>query len=129
MMPVKIKLIRSIEYLHSTPEGEIDFEKSKEILVELAKAKRPPADFNVLMDFRRAQMKLSTADIYFLAAELANYEHTFLNKIAILVLPGLDFDKSEFFELCSKNRGLNVDTFSNFEDAMQWFYDSNDRAA
>jgi len=42
----------------------------------------------------------------------------------VLILPGLDFDKAEFFELCSKNRGYNVDVFTNYEDAIQWFYEN-----
>ena len=123
-MPPKIKLIRSVEYLNISPEGDIDLEKSKQLLAELAKAKRPPADYDIILDFRRAQVKLSTTDIWYLAAELVKYENTFRDKVAVLILPGLDFDKAEFFELCSKNRGYNVDVFTNYEDAIQWFYEN-----
>lgn len=124
-MTTKIKLIRSVEYLHTSPKGEINFQKSKKMLAELAMAKRPPADFDILLDFRRAQLNLSTADIYYLAAELANHNHTYRDKVAILVLPGLDFDNSEFFELCAQNRGFNVETFTNYEDAVQWFLEND----
>ncbi|HMA76983.1 MAG TPA: hypothetical protein VKO43_06725 [Candidatus Krumholzibacteriaceae bacterium] len=123
-MSPKIKLIRSVEYLHSSPEGEIDMEKSKQFLAELAKAKRPPADYDIILDLRRAQVKLSTTDIWYLAAELMKYKNTFRDKLALLVLPGLDFDRAEFFELCSKNRGYNVDVFTNYENAIQWFYEN-----
>lgn len=122
-MTKKIKLIRSVEYLHTSPEGKIDFQQSKKILADLAKAKRPPADFDILLDFRRAQWVLSTADIYYLAAELDKHDHTYRDKVAILVLPGLDFDNSEFFELCAQNRGFNVETFTNYEEAVQWFFE------
>lgn len=124
-MTTKVKLIRSVEYLQTTPEGEVNFEKSKSILADLAKTKRPPADFDILLDFRRAQWILSTTDIYYLAAELVNHENTYRDKVAVLVLPGLNFDNSEFFELCSQNRGFNVKTFTNYEEAVQWFFENN----
>lgn len=123
-MTTKIKLIRSVEYLQTSPEGEINFDKSKMVLAEMAKAKRPPADFDILLDFRRAQWILSTADIYYLAAELGKHNHTYRDKVAVLVLPGNNFDKSEFFELCAQNRGFNVETFTNYEEAVQWFFEN-----
>jgi len=123
-MTTKIKLVRSIEYLHTSPTGEVDLERSKQLLVDLAKAKRPPADYDIILDFRRSQLKLSTTDIWYLAADLVNHDHTFKDKVAVLILPGLDFDKAKFFELCSKNRGLNVEVFTNYEDAVQWLYEN-----
>lgn len=125
-MSTKIKLIRSVEYLQTSPKGEINFDQSKKMLAKLAKAKRPPADFDILLDFRRAQWILSTADIYYLAAELGKHNHTYRDKVAILVLPGLNFDNSEFFRLCAQNRGFNVETFTNYEEAVQWFFENND---
>ena len=123
-MPTKIKLIRAIEYLQTSPEGEVDFEKTKQILIDIAAAKKNPADYDVLLDFRRVQLKLATTDIYYLAAELAKHNNTFRDKVAVLVLPGANFEKSEFFELCSRNRGFLVDCFTNYEDAVQWFFES-----
>lgn len=36
---------------------------------------------------------------------------------------------TKFFELCSKNRGLNIDVFTNYEDVIQWFYDDRHSAS
>lgn len=44
-MLTKIKLIRAVEYLQISQEGGVDFEKSK--------AKRTPADNDVILDFRK----------------------------------------------------------------------------
>lgn len=122
-MPTKFKLIRSVEYLQTDANEDIDLEASKQMLIEIAKAKRPLADFDLLLDFRRIQLKLNTVEIYFLASELHLHGDTFCDKVAILVLPGLNFEKAEFFELCAKNRGFKVDCFTNYEDAVQWFYE------
>lgn len=121
-MAAKLKIIRARDFMQSTQEGEVDFERSKKILVEVARAKRPPADFDVLIDLRRAQWRLSTTDIYCLAEELSSHGDAFRSKLAILVLPGDTFDQAEFFELCAKNRGFPVDTFTNYEDAILWFF-------
>ena len=122
-MTTPIRLIRSVEYLYTSPEGDIDFEKSKQVLADLALAKRLPADYDIILDFRRTQCKLSTTNIWFLAAELAKHDDTFRNKVAVLISPGSNPDNAEFFELCSKNRGFNVDVFTNHEDAIQWLYE------
>ena len=122
-MSTKINLIRSIEYLYSSPEGKIDLEKSKQILTDLAKAKQSPADYDIILDFRRSQLKLSTTDLWYLAAELVNHNNAFREKVAVLILPDLNFEKAEFFELCSRNRGFNINVFTNYEDAVQWFYE------
>jgi hypothetical protein len=124
-MSAKIKLIRAIEYLQTSPEGEINFEQSKQLLTELAKAKNAPADYDVLLDFRRVQLNLSTPEIYFLAAELEKHDHTFHSKVAVLVLPGANFNEVEFLKLCSQNRGFMIKNFTNYEDAVQWFYEED----
>ena len=123
-MPTKIKLIKAVEYLHISPDGEIDFEKSKQLLIEIAKSKKFPADYDLILDFRHVQFRLTTADIYFLAAELLKHRDAFKNKIAVLFLPGANIEKAEFFELCSQNRGFNVDIFTNYEDAVDWLFES-----
>ncbi len=122
-MSAKINLIRSIKYLCTSPKGKIDLEKSKQILTDLAKEKQPPADYDIILDFRLCQLNLSTTDLWYLAAELVNHNNAFQDKVAVLTLPGLNFEKAEFFELCSKNRGLDIDVFTDYEDAVQWFYE------
>jgi hypothetical protein len=41
---------------------------------------------------------------------------------AILVKPRSDLEIPEFSGLCSRNRGIIVDVFTDYEDAIQWFY-------
>lgn len=44
MMAVKIKIIRSIDYLSVSDNDTVDFEEGITYLVELAKPKNPPAN-------------------------------------------------------------------------------------
>jgi len=121
-MATKIKIIRSVDYLSISNEGTIEFEESKKNLAALAEPKRPPADYELLLDFRRTQWILSTDEIYSLVQELISAPDSFRDKIALLLLPGVNFDRSYFQELCADNRGVEIRTFTNYEDAVDWFY-------
>jgi len=121
-MAIKIKIIRSVDYLSVTDGGTIDFEESKAKLASLAEPKRPPADYELLLDFRRTQWILTTEEIYAFALSLIQAPDSFRDKLAILVLPGVNFDRGQFQELSAEIKGTELRTFSNYEDAIQWFY-------
>jgi len=121
-MAIKIKIIRSVDYLYVNDDGSIEFEESKKKLASLAEPKRPPADYELLLDFRRTQWILSTDEIYTLVEALMNAPDSFRDKIALLLLPGVNFDGPYFRELISDTTGTEVRTFSNYEDAIEWFY-------
>jgi hypothetical protein len=120
-MATKIKIIRSVDYLSVNDDGTIEFEESKKALASLAEPKRPPADYEMLLDFRRTQWILSTDEIYELLLAIINAPDSFRDKIALLLLPGVNFDSGYFQELCSVNKGIEVRPFSNYEDAIHWF--------
>ena len=121
-MAIKIKIIRSVDYLSLSDDGTIEFEESKKKLSEMAEPKRPPADYELLLDFRRTQWVLSTEEIYSFVKALINVPDSFRDNIALLLLPGVNFDNTYFHELCSENKGIDVQTFTNYENAIQWFY-------
>jgi len=120
-MATKIKIVTTSDFLEVTPGGLIDTSTSKQLLVDIAKTETPPADYDLLIDFRDTRWKMSSVDIYELASELTRYGNTFRRKVAILVLPGLNFEPAAFLQLCSHNRGFSVDAFTNFESAIRWF--------
>jgi hypothetical protein len=121
-MAIKIKIIRSVDYLSVSDNGAIEFEESKKKLSGMAEPKRPPADYELLLDFRRTQWILSTDEIHALVLALINAPDAYRDKMALLVLPGVNFDRAYFQELISENKGTEVGTFTNYEDAVQWFY-------
>lgn len=121
-MATKIKIIRSVDYLSVSDENVIDFEDSRKKLSALAEPKRPPADYELLLDFRRTQWILSTDEIYYLVEALAKAPDSFRDKVALLLLPGVNFDRVYFQELCAEIKEIELRTFSNFEDAISWFY-------
>lgn len=69
---------------------------------------------------------MSTFDVYQLASELYQHGDTFRRKVAVLVLPGVNFDPASFLETCSINRGFSVYAFTDFETAIRLLLSSND---
>ncbi len=94
------------------------------------------AQTEVLLDLRDIDCQLSTTDIFELAEHMAfpNPALDTHRKIAVLVSGHLSFDHARFFELCARNRGVNVQAFDEYEAADEWLYaelppDPNEHAA
>ena len=121
-MATKIKIIRSVDYLSVRDDGTIDFDESRDLLKALAEPKRPPADYEILLDFRRTQWILSTEEIFELIQALFSIPDSYREKIALLVLPGVNFNKETFTEMCEGYAEITIGTFTNYEDAIHWFY-------
>jgi hypothetical protein len=119
-MATKIKIITGKEFLEVTTDGIIDITTSRKLIVDVAAAETSPVDYELLVDFRDTQSALSITDVYQLAAELVRHGNAFRRKVALLVLPGVNFDQASFFETCAHNRGFSVNAFTDYEKAMRW---------
>jgi hypothetical protein len=122
----KIKIIPAKEFLEVTPDGIINITTSRQLLIDIAKAEHHPVDYELLIDFRDTQDQLGIVDVYELAAQLCTHGDTFRRKVALLVPPGVNFDRARFFETCSQNRGFSVNAFTEYEKAMRWLLSDED---
>ena len=120
-MATKIKIVTTKDFLEVTPDGLINIATSSQLLVDIARAEHHPVDYDLLIDFRDTEWDMTTTDLYQLARELTLHGNTFRRKVAVLVLPGVDFDSASFLETCSHNRGFQVNAFTDFESAIRWF--------
>jgi hypothetical protein len=126
-MATKIKFISSSEFIEVTADGIINLATSRQLLLDIARAEHSPADHELLIDFRDTKNQLSIADVYQLAAELCQHGDTFRGKVALLVLPGVNFNHASFFETCSHNRGYLVNAFTDYEKALRWILSEEDQ--
>jgi hypothetical protein len=118
-MPSHLTIIRASDFLVATPHGQVDFERSKRILLKIAAASASLVAHEILLDVRDAQIELSAGDLWYLAAELGYPHMPFRGKIAVLCsLAGSD--QADFFALCAQNRGFRVRAFTSFEEAVEW---------
>jgi len=122
-MATDIRIVHARDFIKATPEGRLDFEESKRVIVEVASVASQLGDFEVLIDCRKADVQMSAAELWHLAAELSRLRQSFARRTAVLV-PVERFDSEEFFSLCSHNRGLRVEAFVSYEDAIDWLSDS-----
>jgi len=117
-MPTHVKLIRAKDFIRATANGDLDLDESRRLLIEIVSAGGSLGDYDVLVDTRNAKSKLSTADVWHLAAELGKVRQGFAGRTAILCAIER-FDKAKFFALCADIRGFQVRAFISFEDAME----------
>jgi len=118
-MPTNVRIIHAHDFIKTTPEGQLNLERSKKELVEVASASAPLVDYGIILDTRKAEVAMSVTELWLLAAELTKFRKAFSRNTAVLC-PLEKFDYAEFFALCAKNRGLQVRAFTSFEDAIEW---------
>ncbi len=63
-MPTDIRIIHAQDFIRATPEGQLDFEKSKELLVEVASASVHLVDYAIILDTRNAQSEMSVTYLW-----------------------------------------------------------------
>ena len=118
-MPTDIRIIHAHDFIKATPEGQLDFERAKEALLEIASASSALADYEIILDTRKAQPIMSVFDLWYLALELQKLGKPFSRKTAVLC-PLERFDSAKFFTVCAQNRHLQIRAFTSFEDAIEW---------
>jgi hypothetical protein len=128
-MTSNLKIIRLRELISFKMNGDLDFSKSKGKLQEIVNVNSAFANYNVLIDTRGAEVHLSLSQIFDIAKELAKIVHDgsplgWVAKIAILC-PFSDFEYAKFLELCSQNRGLNMQVFTDFEKMFSWISETS----
>lgn len=119
-MATKIKILTAKDFIEVTPDGIVNIASSRKLLADIAKAENKPADYELLIDFRDTESRLDVKDLYQLASELSEHGDVFRRKVALLVMPGINFNQASFFETCSHNRGFKVDAFNDYEKAIRW---------
>lgn len=118
-MPTSIRIVHARDFVRATTDGAFDFETAKKLLIEIASATSHLADYEMLLDTRKAQVAMSVTDLWYLATEVVRRREAFSRKTAVLCPVG-EFDFAAFFALCAENRGLWIKAFTSFEDAIEW---------
>jgi hypothetical protein len=118
-MPSDIRIIRAHEFIQAAPEGRVDLEQAKRVLIEVASASAPSDDYDVILDARNVQFEMDAADLWDLAAELHKVRQAFSRRTAVLV-PQQRSDYAGFFAVCAQERGFDLSAFTHLGDAMEW---------
>ncbi len=125
-MPLSLHVIHAKEFVKMTPDGELDFDSTRDLLIKVVSIETKASELEILVDFRHARANLTTTDIWYLAEALDEKRTLFRRKMALLISKDGNFDNAKFFELCATNRGLDVGAFNSYEDAITWLFPSSE---
>jgi len=105
-----------------TASGTADLAASKAALKSLADDPDFLQDYEVLLDWRDIDCKMSVTDVFEIATFLANPKTKLPThkKIAILVSGRHAFDHAKFLEICATNRGVALYAFEDYAKANEW---------
>ena len=121
-MAAKIKTYKIKDLLRINEMGEIDFERSRILVSEIAHAAASHTDHNIFVDLRDTVVTSSNmTDLLQLAMEMALYKSLFRNKIASLVPDEEErIAIAERFKACLDIEGFEYSFFTDFESAIEW---------
>ena len=124
-MDLQLHIIHASDFLRACPTGELDLECSKQLLLTLAAANKPPADRDILIDLRTASgAQLETGEMVALVRVMVDHLASFQHKIALLLPPDAPGYRAGLMEHLADSRGFNVEVFKDFEQALTWLMSS-----
>ena len=121
----RLKIYKMKDFLRLTESGEIDVNRSKEIVRQLAIVAGFHVEYNILLDLRGTAIKEeSMGSALEVALEIAQYKSAFKGKLANL-LPGDEKRLSMARQLRTLMHieGFQYEIFTNFEGAVEWLSD------
>jgi len=119
-MARKIRIVNARDFVSAKPDGTLNLEEGEQLLREVVGISDPLGEeFDILVDTRDAVSALSATDLWFLADRLLRHPKTFAGRTAILC-PDERFDHAAFFALCAESKGIDMQAFTSYEEAMNW---------
>ena len=124
-----IKVYKVNDFIRKTETGNIDLERSKKIVRELALAAGLHANHNILVDLRETTVSAAASieDVMKVALEFGSYVSSFKNKIANIIP---DDPKrmviANRFKACMDIQGFEYELFTDYESAIEWLSTTKD---
>jgi hypothetical protein len=107
-----------------TESGELDLDRSIDIVRQLATEANYHQDHNVILDLRETSVNVSMGDIIQISMEFASYHQVFKNKIAVIIPDTEERLKiATRFKTCMDMQGFQFEQFTDFEAAIEWLSD------
>jgi len=121
-MNKQYKVYKGLEFIRKTTHGEIDIEKSKNIVREIALAASSHSVNNIILDLRDTKTVLNFGDLLAVTMEFQEYPQALDGKIAVIIPKEEKRIKNvEFMKQTMTLKGLSMEYFFNYEDAIDWF--------
>ena len=120
-MAERYKIYKMKDLIRKTEDGEINIQRSMDVVRELAIASEHHKEANILVDLRETETTLNFGDLLAVALEFAYYKNCFRNKIAAIIPEEPErIERAEFFKAGMTIKGFLFDYFTDFEKAIEW---------
>jgi hypothetical protein len=119
------KIYKIKDFIRKNESGEIDSDKSIQIVRELSATAAFHADHNILVDLKETILLAWGMDeVMKIAMEFVKLMPSFTNKIATVVPSDPDrVSMAKKLEACMKQGDFQYKVFTDFEDAIAWLSD------
>ncbi len=122
-MATHIKIYKMKDFVRFNESGEIDFNRSMQMIRDFGLTASFYAGHNILTDLRETRLigEMNIGMIMQLALEMAKYGSSFKGKIANVV-PNDEkrLSIAKQFETSMQFQGFDFKVFTSFEDAIDW---------
>ena len=121
-MSLGIKVYHVQDFIRKNETGDIDTERSLEIVREICTAANFHADSNILIDLRETTVhSASFGEMNKLTEEFIRLAPGFKNKIAVIIPDEPERIKGgEKLELCMRVHKVKYSLFTDYEKAIDW---------
>lgn len=122
-MATDIKIYKIKDFVRLNESGEIDFDRSIQMIHDFAIKASYYAGHNILADLRETTLvgERNTGLVLQLASEMARYGSVFKGKIANVVPDDEErLSLARQFEASMQLQGFHFKVFTSFEDAIDW---------
>lgn len=120
--PVSLKIYKIKDFIRLTETGEIDIDRSKHIVRQLAVAASFHVNHNILLDMRDTNIQdPSMGSLIEVALEFGRYKSSFKGKLANVV-PNekARIQTAKQLKSLMKSQEFQYEIFTSFEDAVEW---------
>jgi hypothetical protein len=128
-MPVEMQIIRASEFVRLDPDENLDFAATRKALEILALASRKRGLDRAVMDLRKwpvmAKPRFTTKELAALVSAFREAGLPRKHRLAILYQHDV-YGGVRTFAFFSRMRGLDVQTFTDFESALQWLSEGHE---
>lgn len=121
-MAAEIKIYKANGFIKFVETGEIDFDRARKLIREVAFAAAFHVDHNILIDLRETVVKVAgMSDLLRLAMDMALFQSLFRIRIANVVPDDEEhLSIARDFKHCLDIQGFEYEVFTEFETAMEW---------
>ena len=121
IMPEGYKIYKSKDFIKKTEKGQLDIQRSLDLVKELVVASGFHRGHDLLIDLRETEAIGGFGDTLKVAIEFAKHQNVFPNKIAVIIPDNPSrIERAEFFKASLGEVKFIINYFTGFEDAIEW---------